>query len=120
VAERRSDVDETFSELLPGCGKRAAGMLSCPALRDSGAESFRFPPRPLGKATEGGETYVEKTETGKLEGLSLRELEAHARAELLPDRIEMHRRVSIRKRIRRRKGNVSCGDMAACNRLTVR
>jgi hypothetical protein len=64
---------------------------------------------------------VEKTETGKLEGLSLRELEAHARAELLPDRIEMHRRVrKIRKRIRRRTGNVSCGGMAACNRITVR
>jgi hypothetical protein len=64
---------------------------------------------------------VEKTETGKLEGLSLQELEAHARAELLPDRIEMHRRVrKIRKRIRRRTGNVECGDMAACNRITVR
>jgi hypothetical protein len=64
---------------------------------------------------------VEKTETGKLEGLSLRELEAHARAELLPDRIEMHRRVrKIRKRIRRRSGNVSCGDNVACNRITIR
>jgi hypothetical protein len=64
---------------------------------------------------------VEKTETGKLEGLSLQELEAHARAELLPDRIEMHRRVrKIRKRIRRRKGDVECGGMAACNRITVR
>jgi hypothetical protein len=58
-------------------------------------------------------------ETGKLEGLSLRELEAHARAELLPDRIEMHR--SVRKiRKRRRSGNVECGDMAFCNRLTIR
>jgi hypothetical protein len=63
---------------------------------------------------------VEKIETGKLEGLSLRELEAHARAELLPDRIEMHRRVSIRKRIRRRKGNVTCGGDARCNRITIR
>jgi hypothetical protein len=63
---------------------------------------------------------VEMMETGKLEGLSLRKLEAHARAELLPDRIEMHRRVSIRKRIRRRRGNVSCGGNAACNRITVR
>jgi hypothetical protein len=63
---------------------------------------------------------VEKMETGKLEGLSLRELEAHARAELLPDRVEMHRRRSVRKRIRRRIGNVECGDNAACNRITVR
>jgi hypothetical protein len=62
---------------------------------------------------------VEKTETGKVEGLSLRELEAHARAELLPDRIEMHRRVrKIRKR--RRSGNVECGDNAFCNRITQR
>jgi len=60
------------------------------------------------------------TEISKVGGLSLGELEAHARAELLPDRIEMHRRVSIRKRIRRRKGNVSCGDMARCNRVTIR
>ena len=63
---------------------------------------------------------MEMTQIGKVGGLSLRELEAHARAELLPDRIEMHRRVSIRKRIRRRKGNVSCGGEAACNRITVR
>ncbi len=63
---------------------------------------------------------MQMTETGKVGGLSLGELEAHARAELLPDRIEMHRRVSIRKRIRRRKGNVSCGSNAACNRITVR
>jgi hypothetical protein len=63
---------------------------------------------------------VQKMETGKLEGLSLRELEAHARAELLPDRVEMHRRRSVRKRIRRRIGNVECGDNAACNRITVR
>jgi hypothetical protein len=63
---------------------------------------------------------MQQMEIGKVGGLSLRELEAHARAELLPDRIEMHRSKSIRKRIRRRKGNVSCGDMAACNRLTVR
>ena len=63
---------------------------------------------------------MEMTQIGKVGGLSLRELEAHARAELLPDRIEMHRRVSIRKRIRRRKGNVSCGGEAACNRITTR
>ena len=61
---------------------------------------------------------MEKMETGKLEGLSLRELEAHARAELLPDRIEMHRRVRIRKR--RRSGNVECGGDARCNRITIR
>jgi hypothetical protein len=35
-----------------------------------------------------------------IEGLSLRELEARARAELLPDRVEMHRR---RRRWRRRR-----------------
>jgi hypothetical protein len=52
-------------------------------------------------------------------GLALEELEARSFAQLLPDRIEMHRRVrKIRKR--RRSGNVSCGDMAACNRITVR
>ena len=62
---------------------------------------------------------MEMTQIGKVGGLSLRELEAHARAELLPDRIEMHRRVrKIRKR--RRSGNVSCGDNVACNRITVR
>jgi hypothetical protein len=61
---------------------------------------------------------VEMTETGKVGGLSLRELEAHSRAELLPDRIEMHRRVRIRKR--RRSGNVECGDDARCNRITIR
>jgi hypothetical protein len=62
---------------------------------------------------------VEMTQIGKVGGLSLRELEAHARAELLPDRIEMHRHVSkIRKR--RRSGNVECGDDARCNRITIR
>ncbi len=39
-------------------------------------------------------------------GLALEELEAHARAELLPDRVEMRRRRRITKRIRR--GNVRC------------
>jgi hypothetical protein len=51
-------------------------------------------------------------------GLALEELEAHARAELLPDRIEMHRRVrKLRKRIRR--GNVICdgGNPNICNRI---
>jgi hypothetical protein len=61
---------------------------------------------------------VEMTQIGKVGGLSLRELEAHARAELLPDRIEMHRRVRIRKR--RRSGNVECGGDARCNRITIR
>ncbi len=62
---------------------------------------------------------MEMTEIGKVGGLSLQELEAHSRAELLPDRIEMHRRVrKIRKR--RRSGNVECGGPAACNRITVR
>jgi hypothetical protein len=60
---------------------------------------------------------VEIMETGKVGGLTLRELEAHARAELLPDRIEMHRRVrKLRKRIRR--ANVECdGGNNICNRI---
>jgi len=42
-----------------------------------------------------------------IKGLDLEELEAHSYVELLPDRIEMHRRRSkIRKR--RRSGNVEC------------
>ena len=42
-------------------------------------------------------------------GLGLEELEAHAHAELLPDRVEMHRRRSLRRRLRRaRSGNVGC------------
>jgi hypothetical protein len=53
-----------------------------------------------------------------VKGLTLEELEGQ-RAELLPDRIEMHRRVrKIRKR--RRSGNVECGGPAACNRITIR
>jgi hypothetical protein len=39
-------------------------------------------------------------------GLALEELEAQSYAQLLPDRIEMRRRRSIRKR--RRSGNVEC------------
>ncbi len=39
-------------------------------------------------------------------GLALEELEALARAELLPDRVEMRRSRRITKRIRR--GNVKC------------
>ena len=54
-----------------------------------------------------------------IKGLDLEELEAHSYAELLPDRIEMHR--SVRKiRKRRRSGNVECGDEARCNRITIR
>ena len=41
-------------------------------------------------------------------GLALEELEAHSYVELLPDRIEMHRRRSVRRRHRRRSGNVEC------------
>jgi hypothetical protein len=41
----------------------------------------------------------------KAEGLSLEELEAHSRTELLPDRIEMRR---IR-RIRKKKRGFTCG-----------
>jgi hypothetical protein len=52
---------------------------------------------------------------------ALEELGAHGHAELLSDRIEMRRRVrKIRKRIRRRSGNVECGSNVACNRITVR
>jgi hypothetical protein len=43
-----------------------------------------------------------------IKGLALEELEAHSYAELLPDRIEMRRRRSVRRRIRRRSGNVTC------------
>ena len=41
-------------------------------------------------------------------GLSLEELEAHAHADLLPDRVEMHRRNGRRRRSKRiRSGNVT-------------
>ena len=63
---------------------------------------------------------MEIMEAGKAGGLSPRELEAHARAELLPDRIEMHRRVrKLRKRIRR--ANVICdgGNPNICNRINT-
>ena len=43
-----------------------------------------------------------------IKGLDLEELEAHSYVELLPDRIEMHRRRSVRRRHRRRSGNVEC------------
>ena len=39
-------------------------------------------------------------------GLALEELEGYSYAQLLPDRIEMRRRKSVRKR--RRSGNVEC------------
>ena len=51
-------------------------------------------------------------------GLDLKELEGYSYALLLPDRIEMRRRKSVRKR--RRSGNVECGDEARCNRITIR
>jgi hypothetical protein len=62
---------------------------------------------------------MQMTQTGKVGGLSPGELEAQARAELLPDRIEMHRRVrKLRKRVRR--GNVICGgDENRCNRINT-
>jgi hypothetical protein len=45
----------------------------------------------------------------KAEGLSLEELEAQVRTELLPDRIEM----SVRRRIRKKRG-FECGDDSTC------
>jgi hypothetical protein len=64
---------------------------------------------------------MQMTQTGKVGGLSLEELEAQARAELLPDRIEMHRRRSIRKkRIRKKIGNVECsGTTNICHRINT-
>jgi hypothetical protein len=50
---------------------------------------------------------METTEMRKAKGLDMNELEAHSRVQLLPDRIEMHRRRSIKKRIRRQ--NLNCG-----------
>jgi hypothetical protein len=58
-----------------------------------------------------------------IEGLTLEELEAHAHADLLPDRVEMHRRRNSRRRLKRvRAGNVDCEvtnvaglDVAAAN-----
>ncbi len=42
-------------------------------------------------------------------GLALEELEAHGHAELLPDRVEMRRRRSVSRRLRRvQAGNVTC------------
>jgi hypothetical protein len=62
-------------------------------------------------------------------GLALEELEGHSYAQLLPDRIEMRRRRSIRKR--RRSGNVECtatnvgglvnaaANLQLCNRINA-
>ena len=49
-------------------------------------------------------------ETMMTKGLALEELEAHSFAQLLPDRIEMHRRRRSvhRRHKRRRSGNVEC------------
>jgi hypothetical protein len=41
-------------------------------------------------------------------GLALGELDGYSYAQLLPDRIEMRRRKSVRRRLRRRSGNVEC------------
>jgi hypothetical protein len=69
---------------------------------------------------------MEKTIT---KGLALEELEAHSFAQLLPDRVEMRRRRSIRKR--RRSGNVECtatnvgglvnaaANLQLCNRINA-
>jgi hypothetical protein len=66
-----------------------------------------------------------------IKGLDLEELEAHSYVELLPDRIEMHRRRSMRRRHRRRSGNVECtatnvgglvnaaANVQACNRINA-
>jgi hypothetical protein len=66
-----------------------------------------------------------------IKGLDLEELEAHSYVELLPDRVEMHRRRSVRKRHRRRSGNVECtatnvgglvnaaANVQACNRINA-
>jgi hypothetical protein len=53
-------------------------------------------------------------------GLALEELEAHSFAELLPDRIEMRRRRSVNRRLRRRSGNVECtANLQLCNRINA-
>ena len=50
---------------------------------------------------------MEKMEMRKDKGLDMNELEAYSRVQLLPDRIEMHRRRTVKKRIRRQ--NINCG-----------
>jgi hypothetical protein len=66
-------------------------------------------------------------------GLALEELEAHSFAQLLPDRIEMHRRRRSvhRRHKRRRSGNVECtatnvgglvnaaANLQLCNRINA-
>jgi hypothetical protein len=44
----------------------------------------------------------------KAEGLDMQELEAHSRAELLPDRIEMHRRSVRKKTVRKWNCDGTC------------
>ena len=46
----------------------------------------------------------------RIKGLAPEELEAHSHAQLLPDRVEMHRRRRSvhRRHKRRRSGNVEC------------
>ena len=65
----------------------------------------------------------------RIKGLAFEELEAHGFAQLLPDRVEMRRRRSIRKR--RRSGNVECtatnvgglvnlaASLQACSRINA-
>jgi hypothetical protein len=74
---------------------------------------------------------VRDMEKMMIKGLDLEELEAHSYVELLPDRIEMHRRRSVRRRHRRRSGNVECtatnvgglvnaaANVQACNRINA-
>jgi hypothetical protein len=80
-----------------------------PQLR-SGAGRFPFPPRPIGKGKRRGGESVEKMEIRKkkAEGLDMQELEAHSRAELLPDRIEMHRRSVRKKTVRKWNCSGTC------------
>ena len=63
---------------------------------------------------------MEVMETGKAEGLSLRELEAHSRAELLPDRVEMRRvnnKTIGRGNLRCDAVNVAGGNVWAWNKF---
>ncbi len=59
---------------------------------------------PEGKNARKGVRGMEKMMS---KGLALEELEAYGHAELLPDRVEMHRRRNRRSR-RVRGGNVEC------------
>jgi hypothetical protein len=51
---------------------------------------------------------MEGGETMEIIGMSLEELEAHSRAQLLPNRVQMARR----KLTRIRKGNIRCSQVA--------